>query len=488
MTNIENLVFVLIVYMSIVIGIGYYGFKKTKATAEDYYLGGRGLGTLVLTGTLIATYASLWTFMGAVGGNYRLGITFVSMMVFWNILWPTLYWVVGSRVWILGKKYGYLTYSQMVNDYYGTKWLGVIAAIFGIFALLPYIAVQLMGGGAALGMYTHHAISFSLSVIIMFIFMVLIIAVAGAKSVVLTDTFQGLFFLSVMIGLAIYAVHVAGGFNTMFHELVTKHRSLLVPGRIKFGIWIGFVFTWGFAILLPHMFQRMMMAKNPEVIARTSKAASIASGLIQTIPVFILGIAAAVIIPNLTRSQTDLTTIIFSTKFLPEILSALVIGGAFAAGTSTLNSQLLSSSSLVVEDLVKPFQKTLLTEKEETFYGKLVVISLGLIVLVIALVKPGLIVPISTAGVAICISSYVYPLVGLLFWPGAGKIAAYSSMISAGIVSIITWLIWKYPLGIYNVLWGLIIGGIVFFVVGLVEKQEPLSQERRMKYHELTRY
>ncbi len=143
MTPVTWLILVVGVYMAIVVVIGIIGYTKTKATAEDYYLAGRGLGTVVLVGTLIATYASMWTFLGAVGGNYRLGISFVSMMMIWNLIWPLMYWFMGTKVWLLGKKYGYITYSQLINDYYDSKWLGIIASIIGILALLPYIAVQL---------------------------------------------------------------------------------------------------------------------------------------------------------------------------------------------------------------------------------------------------------------------------------------------------------------------------------------------------------
>ena len=486
MPNIGWLLIVLGGYIAIVLAIGYYGYKNTKATPEDYYLGSRSLGTLVLAGTMIATYASLWTFLGAVGGNYRVGISFVSMMLLWNLTWPLMIWIVGTRVWILGKKYGYITYSELISDYYDSKWLGIIASIFGILALLPYIAVQLMGGGVAIEAYTNGAISFPLGVIIMFVFMVLVISLAGVKSVVLTDTLQGIFFLSVMLGIAFYAVHLCGGFGSLFDRLSASKSDLIIPGKMGFGIWIGYVFTWGFAVVLPHMFQRLMMSKDPRTIAKTTIASSILSGWFQTIPVFILGIACVVLIPGLQGKATDSIAILFSTKFLSPSIAALVVGGAFAAGTSTLNSQLLTTSSMVVRDLIQNSQEKKIPPKKETYYGKLTVLFLGIIVLVIALFRPGLIVPISTAGTAICISSYVYPLIGVLFWPRAGKVAAYSSMMVAGVVSIATWLVWEFPLGIYNVLWGLIIGGITFVIVSLITK--PLAREKRIKFYDIVNY
>ncbi len=486
MTPVTWLILVVGIYMAIVVVIGILGYTRTKATAEDYYLAGRGLGTVVLVGTLIATYASMWTFLGAVGGNYRLGISFVSMMMIWNLLWPLMYWFMGTKVWLLGKKYGYITYSELINDYYDSKWLGIIASIIGILALLPYIAVQLMGGGIAVQTFTKGGISFAAGVTITFLFMVLVIALAGSKSVVWTDTFQGIFFISVLLGLAFYAVHLAGGWNNMFSRVAENNPKLLTPGKLKFGMWVGFIFTWGFAILLPHMFQRLLMAKDPRTIGKVTIAASIISGWVQTLPLFILGVACTVLIPGVKGKATDSMTIMFATKYLTPFLAAVVVGGAFAAGTSTLNSQLLTSSSLVMRDLVENPSGKKLSPAKETFYGRLTVLILGIIVLIIALFRPGLIVPVSTAGVAICISGYMYPLIGVLFWPRANKVSAFLSMIVAGAVSILTWLVWPFPLKIYNVLWGLITGGIVFVIATLLSP--PPSEEKLERFFKITSF
>ncbi len=480
MSAIGWLVFVIAAYILVLIVIGYIGFKSTEATVEDYYLGGRSLGWIVLTGTTIATYASMWTFLGAVGGNYRLGIAFVSMMMFWNILWPLMFWFLGTKVWLLGKKFRYITYSELVNDYYDSKLLGIIAAVFGILALLPYIAVQLMGGGIVIETFTHGSISFATGVIITFVFMVLFISLAGLKSVVWTDTFQGIFFLTVMVALALYAVKLVGGFGPMFDKLEKMKPVLLTHGKFGFGLWIGFVFTWGMAVLLPHMFQRLMMARDPRIIGKTTIASSILSGWVQSVPVFILGLACVILFPGISRKATDSLTVMFSTKHLSAPLAALVIGGAFAAGTSTLNSQLLTASSLFLRDLiVSPFNLEI-SSRKETLYGRIIVLLLGFLVIVIALSRPGLIVPISTAGTAICISSYLYPLIGIIFWRKADKKAAYASMLSAGITSILTWLVWPFPFGIYNVLWGFIVGGVFFFVFSLANTKGLTKRQKEV--------
>lgn len=474
---------VLATYLAIVMAIGYWGYKKTKASPEDYFLASRTLGLFVLSMTFIATYASMWTFLGAVGGNYRLGLSFMSMMMMWNLLWPMMLWFFGPRVWVLGKAYKYITYSELINDYYESKWLGVIAAIIGVMALVPYISVQLMGGGIALEAFTRGGIPYAVGVLLVFGVMVIYVIIGGLRSVVWTDVLQGLFFLTSMFGMAIYAAYLLGGFGNMFHTIAEAHPKLFKPGNLGFGLWIGYVFTWGIAILLPHMFQRMLMAKDLRIIGRSAAALSILSGWVQTVPVFLLGIACTVLIPGLKGKATDAATALFAGKYLNPWIGAAIIAAAFAAGMSTLDSQLLTASSILVRDLyVNPFGKKLPPEKE-TLLGRLIVLGLGVIIAIVALARPGLIVPISTAGTAICISGYLYPLIGATLWRRPGKVAAYGSMISAAIASIITWLVWKFPLGIFNVLWGLIVGGIVFLILAFTTPPPP--KEKQEKFHGL---
>lgn len=153
----------------------------------------------------------------------------------------------------------------------------------------------------------------------------------------------------------------------MFHKIAATYPKLLKPGNLGFGLWIGYVFTWGIAILLLHMFQQLLMAKDPRTIGRSAAALSILSGWIQTVPVFLLGIACTILIPGLKGKATDVATVLFASKFLNPWVGAAIIAAAFAAGVSTLDSQLLTASSILVRDLyVNPLGKKLPPEEGDT--------------------------------------------------------------------------------------------------------------------------
>jgi SSS family solute:Na+ symporter len=104
--------------------ISYLAYKYALPTPNDFYLAGRTLGTPVLLMSMGATYFSAWTILGAVGSFYRSGVSF---MVFpaWTIIHAVLIWVLGIRIWLLGKKKGFITPGDMMEDYYNSPFLRV---------------------------------------------------------------------------------------------------------------------------------------------------------------------------------------------------------------------------------------------------------------------------------------------------------------------------------------------------------------------------
>ena len=478
MTVTIAVILVFIVYVIIIGIIGYIGWKKTKLTPEDYFLAGRSLGPFVLSLTLIATYASMWTFLGAVGANYRLGTSFMACMITWNLLWPLMIWVFGVRIWLLGKKFGYITPSDMFADYYKSEAMRVIAAIIGIIALIPYMSIQLLGGGLAFEAATGGAIPLWAGALIMVIVIALYTIFGGLRAVAWTDVLQGLFFLVVLLILSIWAIKLTGG--NPFRLIAERHPEIFDPGRFKWGLWFGFIMTWGFAPLLPHMIQRSFMAKSGRAITQSAVSVGILSPWFQTVTVMLIGISALVLLPGLKGKATDAIIPALLAKYAPYV-GAVIISAAFAAGMSTLDSQLISASSLLTRDIWVKYIDKKADHRRETMIGKIFVLVVTVFMFLFVLTKPGFIVVLGTAGAGICIAAYIFPMIGTLFWPRVGKTAALWSLIVAGAVAFITFAIWKFPLGIHNTLWGMFAGLITFLIVTYTTK--PLPYEEQKRFH-----
>ncbi|MHC4891365.1 MAG: sodium:solute symporter family protein [Planctomycetota bacterium] len=470
-------ILVFIVYVLITVVIGYLGWRKTRLTPEDYFLAGRSLGPFVLSLTLIATYASMWTFLGAVGTNYRFGPSFMACMITYNLLWPLVIWTFGVRFNLLGRKFGYITPSDMFADYYGSEGMRVIAAIIGVVALIPYMSIQLLGGGLAFEAATHGAIPFWVGAGIMVLVIAFYTFFGGLRAVAWTDVLQGLFFLVALLAISIWSVQATGG--NPFRIIAESHPEIFDTGRFKYPLMLAFIMTWAFSPLLPHMMQRTFMAKSTRSITQSAAAVGILSPWFQTVTVMIIGVSSIVLLPGLTGKATDAIIPSLLAKYSPYI-GAVVTSAAFAAGMSTLDSQLISASSLITQDIWVRYIDKEADHRRQTLIGKVFVLVITVVMYIFVLTKPGFIVVLSTAGAGICIAAYMFPSIGVLFWPRVGKTAALWSLIVAGIVAFLTFAVWRFPLGIHNTLWGMGTGLITFIILTYATKPLPYENQQRV--------
>lgn len=460
--------------------VGYLGYKKTSLDPIDYFLGGRSFGTTVLTLTFIATYASMWTFMGAVGSNYRYGISFMTAMMTWNLLWPILLLLVGSRLWLLSRKYGYITLSDLLADYYESETIRVIISVIGVIALIPYIIIQLIGGGLAFEAATNGLVPYHIGALLMVLIMLIYGFIGGMRAVAWTDVVQGMFTFTVLAGLFLWFWFMWNG--QLLKAVAVRRPELFIPGQWDYSFWIGFVLTWGLSLLLPHQIQRAFCARTPKVILKSSAILTFLSGWLQTVSVMIIGLAGVLLLPGLEESQIDSLVVLLGAKFSP-IIAALVFASAVSAGMSTLDSQLLSASSLITRDIYTRYVNPQATPRDEAKTGRFVLSFIALLVYIFVLTKPGLIVPLATSGAAICVAGYVFPVIGALFWPRIGKTAATWATITGSGTAFFTFAVWQFPLGIHNAIWGLLAGGIVFIILAFTTG--PAPYKKQVKFHGL---
>ena len=103
-----------IIYFILLIILGIYANKKSKKTAEDYFLANRTFGPLILFFTLAATNFSAFTFLGFAGKAYTTGFGQYGIMGFGTAIMAIMFYIIGRKVWILGKEKGYITPPELI--------------------------------------------------------------------------------------------------------------------------------------------------------------------------------------------------------------------------------------------------------------------------------------------------------------------------------------------------------------------------------------
>ena len=403
MDNNTITIFILAVFIAVFIFISFLSKRSSSASgaqsSEDFVIGGRGMGTIVLLLSMGATYFSTWTLLGSFGAYFREGVWFIGFAV-WTIFHGAFIWLFGTRIWLAGKRFGFITPGQMVEHYYQSKRLRTLVAIIGILALVPVMLIQVSGGALALDTITNGAIPYVVGVIITSVMVGIIVLWAGFKGTAWTDSFMGVFFATILICTAVYIASLAGGFDMFANVALYKPELLVNSGKPMkmIEIWLGLGFG---AWVLPHMWQKFYSAASAEVLGKVAVMTPFWNSWMMAIIPLVIGTAAVIpgIVPGVSKETSDTILPLIFAEHAP-IMGAFVIAGILAAAISTINSQLLSSASIVAEDVISSLRSKPLSSTETTRVTRIVVATLTTLVLILALAPggAGLLVPIASLG------------------------------------------------------------------------------------------
>ena len=133
-------------YLLATIVLGVVANRRMTVDLEDFLLYGRKAGFIVLYLTVVATYHSAFAFLGSGGFFYTHGIGFWAAGT-WTVLVGAITYVVGTRIWALGKAFGYVTPAEMLADFYESEAVRVTVAVVSVLFTILYIQVQAQGLG-----------------------------------------------------------------------------------------------------------------------------------------------------------------------------------------------------------------------------------------------------------------------------------------------------------------------------------------------------
>lgn len=474
------------VYGIIVLALGYQGWRVGKLNIEDWMTASRGLGVVVLLFTYAATYHSAFAFVGAAGFIYTSGIGLLLSGIGFLVLSGLIFWVVGSRVWLLGKKHGYITPSDLLRDYYDSRLLGLLASLVLILFTFPYVALQLMGGGIIFEVATDGLVSFELGAAILLIVGVIYVWLGGMRSIAWTDTVQGLFMIFAM---AIAAAVIVGGSyqgpSAFFAELATafsEHLTLPGPDGAWSPLWYA-SFTLMIALGLmmsPHIFLRYYAARSIGTIKSVAVGGTAyLVGFYLLIPIF--AFAAVMHFPALSNPDSAMPSVLY--ELTPVWFASIIVAGALAAAMSTKDAQLHSVSVLITRDWVEEFV-TDIDQGTETRLAQLLIPVLGAISWWFAIQDFGLLALI--LNMALDGAGQLMPIVlGALFWSRASKAGAIAGLGSgvaitaalyANLIALPAFLPAAVP-GFY----ALIVNVVLFVTISLATTPAPATNRDRVQ-------
>lgn len=440
-----------IIYIGGMLGIGYYFYKQNESTS-DYFLGDRSLNPYVTALSAQASDMSGWLLMGFPGAVYAGG--FNAMWIGIGLAIGTyLNWqFVGQRL----RRYTEVIDAITIADFFEKRFKDnsrVLRIVTGLVILLfftIYVSSGLVAGGKLFESLLNidYTIAVYLSVIIVGLYTVL----GGYLAVSWTDFVQGGLMFIALIIVPITVITNFGGFAEVWRAVSSVNPDLLHAGKsVTFDIgadvqWIsagsGLSFIglisllgWGLGYFgMPHILVRFMGIKSAKQIPR-SQFVAVTWVTISLIGAVLVGIVGIVVLEPLADSEKVFLELL--DKLFSPWVSGVFLAAVLAAIMSTIDSQLLVSSSALAEDLYTIFRRDA-GQKELMWVSRGAVIVIILIGLIFALSGGSVLNIVSYAWAGLG-ASFGPAIIFSLFWKQTTKNGALAGIVTGGA----TVLIWK---------------------------------------------
>ncbi|MFP8951806.1 sodium:solute symporter family protein [Natrialbaceae archaeon A-arb3/5] len=477
---------IIVGYLVLALVIGLVAYRLTDRTAEDFYLASRTFGTVVLLFTTFATLLSAFTFFAGPNVAYQEGPEWVLVMGLMDgIIFAILWYVIGYKQWLLGRRYDYVTLGEMLGDRFASRWLRGLVAVVSLLWLFPYVMLQQVGAGTALEALTEGAVPYAVGAGLITAFMILYVVVAGMRGIAWTDTLQGAFMLVATWVAMIWVLAVVGGPNAATAALEAEAAHHLALGSDHYTVqWmLSTAITIGFGVaMFPQVNQRFFAAGSRTVLKRSFALWPILCVLLF-VPSFMLGAWARGLDVTVPEGGNVLPVVL--AEFTPVWFAALVIAGAMAAMMSSSDSMLLSGSSYFTRDLYRPtlgFFDRDVSERREDLIARVGVVVFATAAFAVSLVTPATLFELGDAAFS-GFAQLALPVLVALYWRNTTRAGITAGILSSQLFYLASLFIWFVPSTYAGWTAGLVGMGIGLVVtVGVSLVTSPAADERRTIY------
>ena len=375
----------MIISMAAYIVLGFVISRSVK-NANDFYVAGRNAPTLLITGSLVASYCSTGLFMGDVGeaydGFYVPVLITVAMLVTGYVLGSIFFgkYLRRSKV---------LTMPEFFGKRFRSRKMKILSSLTGLVIYLVYMLSIMQGIGTLMNYVT--GVHYNVCILLALITFTILTVTSGSKGVLITDTIMfGLFTVAAVIG-AFVIVNKAGGWTEAVRsvtqinpDIFSWHGNLnhYYPTGTENMIWALMTgFTWITVCMVgPWQSSRYLMAKNEQAVIRSSCLAAFFVFLIE----FLMMTVGAF----LTKFQPDMpgpsyAMIWGATNLLPALLGVLLLTGVLAAAISSATTFLSLISSSIANDLFE-----IRDEKKKVSTGRIAIGISSAVILLLAVFNP----------------------------------------------------------------------------------------------------
>jgi SSS family solute:Na+ symporter len=364
--------------------LGFYGSKWRKGNLNeisDWALAGRRLGTFLAFFLVGADLYTAYTFVAVPSGVFGKGALYNFAIPYGAVTFGVAL-AFAPRLWTVAKQKGYVTGSDYVRGRFDSRVLSILVALTGIVALLPYIALQIVGMESVLAaMFAAAGISTNVeeyALVIAFIILAAFTYTSGLRGATLTAVFKDiLIWLSVIavIGAALFAL--GGNFSKAFANVSSKPGFVTLPNGLVSGYETLVIGSALALYLYPHAINGILSAESARKLRISTSFLCLYGIGLAFLALFGILIYS---FPNALGFVTN--TALFSKanagiEVVPSLIIALLPGwlagiallGVFIGGLVPAAIMAIAQANLLTRNIIKEFKPNL-AQKRETDIAK----------------------------------------------------------------------------------------------------------------------
>jgi SSS family solute:Na+ symporter len=211
--------------------IGILAGARRKMDLEQWTVGGRGFGAVLMYLLMAGETYTTFAFLGASGWAYSRGGPTLYIMAYLTLAYVVSFFIL-PPIWETGRKYGMQTQSDFFSVRYGNKYLAGFVCIVGIASFIPYLQLQLTGLGLIVSIASFDGIGRTPAMVLSVMLLGAFVLASGVRAVAWVSVLKDVLmvFAVVTIGIVIPDIYF-GGIGPMFTALVHAHPAhLTMPG------------------------------------------------------------------------------------------------------------------------------------------------------------------------------------------------------------------------------------------------------------------
>jgi len=366
---------IIFIYLGLVLAIGLLSHRLLRRTGEDYFLASRSIGPFVLLMTLFGTNMTSFAILGASGEAYRQGIGVFALMASSSaIVIPAIFFFVGTKLWRLGKRHGYLTQIQFIRDRYQSNGLAILLFITLAALLIPYLLIGVMGAGMTFEQMTDGRIPYWLGGLLVCLVVFFYISYSGMRGASWVNTFQALVFMTLGAVAFFIIIRKLGGLDAAMAQVAERQPELLARGdKISPALLLSYTLIPVSAGMFPHIFAHWLTARSAETFKMPIIFYPICM-IVVWAPSVLIGVMGVIDFPGLQGPAANDILIRMVELYAPGVLGGLLAAGVFAAIMSSLDSQTLALGNMFTQDIVRHYSfREEMSETKQVVYGRLFV-------------------------------------------------------------------------------------------------------------------